>query len=543
MTIDRRTFLKAAVGAAGAALVDPAFAADAADTADTAAKRRPNLLLIMTDQQSLSGVQGYGNPVVRTPNVARLGAEGVLCEDFYISAFPCTPARSVLVTGQWAHTTGIVINKVELPNDHPSLGHHFREAGYRTHYVGKWHLGGEVYRGVEVASGVLDGRVAVSRGPSGFVFEKAQGGLGEDGPNGGFKDTYIGGWNHYKQYLRDVGLGGYTRDPWVGAHQQRPSAPDDKSAYSQIPAAHHMSAFLAGSMENVIRNAAGTETPWMGVLSFYGPHLPVAPPRPWHERYALGDVPLPANFNDTLAGKPPSQRADPAYVRPRWKEAQVRDYIRRYWGFCSYVDEQLGRVLAALDETGQMDDTVVVFTSDHGDMVGEHGMIYKLSTCGYDALIRVPLIVRYPARLKAGVRIEGFVEQIDLLSTLLDLAGIQPRKAAQEEARIQGRSFAALLEGKGEPHESDVQVDMMNRCWTVRTASHKAVFHWANRQGAELYDLAADPGEITNLAAKSAQRPVLAALLERMDDRLARSGHPYREQMLDAARASSGLKA
>jgi len=533
MTIDRRTFLKAAVGAAGAALVDPAFAGAAS------AKRRPNVLLVMTDQQALSGVQGYGNPIVQTPSVARLAAEGVLCEDFYISAFPCTPARSVLMTGQWAHTNGIVINKVELPNEHPSLGHHFREAGYRTHYVGKWHLGGEVYRGVEVASGVLDGRVAVSRGPSGFVFEKAQGGLGEDGPNGGFKDTYIGGWNHYKQYLRDVGLGAYTRDQWVGAHQQRPSAPDDRHAYSQIPAEHHMSAFLAGSMENVIRNAAGTDTPWLGVLSFYGPHLPVAPPRPWHERYALGDVSLPANFDDSLAGKPPSQRADPVYVRPYWKQAQVRDYIRRYWGFCSYVDEQLGRVLSALDETGQMDDTVVVFTSDHGDMVGEHGMIYKLSACGYDALIRVPLIVRYPARLKAGARIEGFAEQVGLLRTLLDLAGIEPGDAAP----IEGRSFAALLEGEGQPHENDVQVDMMNRCWTVRTARHKAVFHWANRQGAELYDLAADPGEITNLAGEAAQRAVLAALLERMDARLARSDHPYRARMVDAARASSGLSA
>lgn len=535
MAIDRRSFLKVAVGSAAAALIDPRMGSNGSlASQERRERRRPNVLFIMTDQQPLSGVQGYGNPVLETPHVARLAAEGVLCEDFYISGFPCTPARSVLATGQWPHTTGIVTNGVELPNDYPSMGHHFSSAGYRTHYVGKWHLGGEVYRGVEVGGVVRGGKFVVTRGPDGFVVSQAPGGLGEDGPNGGFTDSYVGGWNHYKQYLRDVGMGEHTRDPWVGGHQQRPSSGDDRHAFSQIPAAHHMSAFLAGSMEKVVRDEAAGDEPWCGVLSFYGPHLPVAPPRPWDERYAMSDVRLPANFNDPLTAKPASQRRG-VFVRPRWKEAQFADYIRRYWGFCSYIDEQIGRVLTALDETGQMENTVIVFTSDHGDMMGEHGMIYKLPDCGYEALIRVPLIVRYPARLKAGTRVKGFAEQIDLLSTVMDLADVEAPTGTDGP---QGRSFAPLLEGTGPPNEDDVQVDMMNRCWTVRTAMHKAVFHWAARDGAELYSLEDDPGEVENLAATPGHRATLADLLGRMEDRLARTGHPYREQMIDAARRS-----
>ena len=171
-----------------------------------------------------------------------------------------------------------------------------------------------------------------------------------------------------------------------------------------------MAAFFSEKTEQFIRQHQDSDQPWAAVLSFFGPHLPVAPPQPWDTMYSLDDVPLPSNLYDSLENKPVYQRQPQLqYVLGQWNEEQYKDYIRRYWGYAGYIDSQIGRVLQALDDTGQWDNTIIVFTTDHGDMIGAHGMIYKLGGNAYEELFHVPAIIRIPGTNNPGRKLSPLV--------------------------------------------------------------------------------------------------------------------------------------
>ena len=503
------------------------------------ASKRYNIVLMMTDQQPRQSLGCYGNPHNPTPHLDELAASGVRFDNFYIAGFPCGPSRGSLFSGRYPHSHGVVQNDVLFRPEVPSLGNILSPQGYDMAYVGKWHLGGQAYRHVEGAE-PYEGAWYLERTPSeeGFKFVKVKDGGGEDEPQHGFEARWVGGWRHYRQYLREVGLGeAVDAYPNMGAHHIWPSGGDEGHCYSQVPEEHHVEAFLARQAIDFIQQRRPDDPPFGLVLSFYGPHLPVAPPRPWDEKFALDEITLPDNHWDHMENKAYEVRyAGPSYKLDEWSEQQFKDYVRRYWGFCAYIDEQVGRVLAALSQTGLDENTIVIFTTDHGDMVAAHGMVWKWDHCGYEELLHIPLIMRVPGLTCPGSAISALTSNIDILPTLLELAEVDQRPG------IQGRSMLPLLSGEQNSFRQHVFCDSSDMNITTYDGRWKYVLNWNPRDIDELYDLGSDPGEMNNLA----NEPGFGQIVEEMQQRIFKwlddTGHPYASVIRRAARQPVSVK-
>ena len=493
--------------------------------------RQYNIVLIMTDQQPVSTLGCYGNPHNPTPNLDKIATQGLRFDNCYIAGFPCSPSRGSLLSGRYPHSHGVVYNDVLFEPEVPSLGNILTAAGYDMAYFGKWHLGGQMDRDIE-------GRERDKRGwalrpvPSeeGFRFEKVEGAGGEDEPQHGFTAKWVGGWEHYQEYLRKVGLGGAVDGhPNMGNHSIWPSGGDDEHCYSQVPEEHHVEAFIAKEAVKFIKSREGNSRPSGIVVSFYAPHLPVAPPKPWDTLFSLDEVALPDNHNDTMEGKALEVRYWPAYMLDKWTEEQFKDYIRRYWGYCAYIDKQVGAVLQALTDAGREDDTIVIFTSDHGDMVAAHGMVWKWDHCGYEELFRVPLLIRGPEVTAAGRSTPALVSSIDLLPTLLELIGV-----ASPEG-IQGRSMVPLLSGQQDTFRERIFCDSIDTALVTYDGRWKYVLSWLPRDIDELYDLQNDAGELHNLANDPEYQYIVSQMREHIFNWLDETNHPYAEVIRRAA--------
>ncbi|MCZ6634897.1 MAG: sulfatase-like hydrolase/transferase [bacterium] len=506
---------------------------------------QPNVLLILTDQQPVSTLGCYGNPFVQTPAQDRIAKDGMRFDNFYIAAFPCTPSRATLVTGRYTHHHGVVTNDVELDDALPSLGNTFRDAGYNTAWIGKWHLGGQMYRGVE---GPPFNNTWIRKrldNDTDFEFEQVAGGTGEDESRSGF-DHWIGGWKHFKSYLQTTDLPEEVKEhPRVGNHNAAPSAPDREHSVSRLGENHHMAHFFADETIQFLNTQKDQDSPFCSVLSFYGPHLPVCPPKPWDEFIPLDQVELPPNFDAPMDNKPAFQSSqERIFVRNTWSREEIRDYIRRYWGYVSYIDVQIQRVLDALKANGQEDNTIVVFTSDHGDMIGQFGMVYKLTYCGYDTLMKVPFMIRWPNHIPAETVNASLASSVDLMPTLLDLAGVSVPEG------VDGASMADVLTQKSDTVREEIFTDLMNRGIMLRQGDWKFVLNWkpstgdwrrpdvttageGNRERDELYHLADDPHEIHNLAYREGHADRVETMKNRILTWLDETGHPYLSTIRD----------
>jgi arylsulfatase A-like enzyme len=358
----------------------------------------------------------------------------------------------------------------------------------------------------------------------GFEFKPVKGGLGEDGPQHGF-DTWVGGFKQYRDYLAEAGFGDLLkRIPSLGNHNDAPSGKEGTHTYSLLPEEHHVGAFLAKQTEKFVRSRAGNPQPWCAVLSFYGPHLPVAPPKPWDTMYSLDQVTLPPNHRDTLEGKPARQKNNAhCNMMSKWTDEQYKDYIRRYWGYCSFIDERIGQVFKSLRDTNQWDNTIIVFTTDHGDMVGAHGLIYKLHSCGYEELFHIPAIIRIPGLTKPGSRSDALVSNIDVLPTLLDASCI-PRPDG-----IDGKSLVSLLRDETKRHREMVYSASMERSFICCDGRYKFVLNLQDDDLNELYDLKADPGEMRNLAYATEHKALAEKMSQQIITWLRETKHPYED--------------
>ncbi|MCL5270651.1 MAG: sulfatase-like hydrolase/transferase [bacterium] len=529
-TLNRREFLKSAAAGllATGAIGIPAWAAR------PSAGGRPNVLFIMTDQEPtyLSGC--YGNKVIKTPARDAIANGGIRFDNHYIASFPCSPSRATMITGRYCHHHGMITNEILFDESNPTLAKALGAAGYETAWVGKSHLGGFLYRGLKQFQ--FDGNFYFERvpNPNYYVFKPVEGGVGEDGAVGGFKH-WVGGWKDYQAYLRTTDLpDAIKNDPSYGCHNDAPSGPDESHAVSRLGERHHMDHFFADKVIQFLGGMKGADRPFCCVLSFYSPHHPVAPPEPWDMMYDLDQIELPPNFNDPLAGKPIPQRAGSIFVRPEWTDEEFKDYIRRYYGYVSYIDSQIQRVLDALKTNGQEDNTIVLFTTDHGDFLAQHGMIHK-GMCGYDTLTKVPLLIRWPGRIPAGRVCEALVSNVDIMPTLVDLTG-----AAIPEG-VDGRSLKDVVLGRSDRGRDEAVCDMGGTVLMLRQGEWKFNLNiFANgdvkgHQIDELYNLAEDPWEIKNLAGDPAQVERVHKMRDRLVAWLRETKHPYAETRAAAA--------
>ncbi len=502
---------------------------------------KTNLLFIVTDQHPLSCVGAYGNNIIKTPNIDELAEAGFLLQNYYIAAFACSPSRASLLTGRYLHNHNVFTNNVLLDPTIPSLGAILSQADYHTGYFGKAHLSGSMYVGRESGDGTDYMHDSEPLDPvgdeikdywhyeriesdSGWVTHRVESGLGEDFPQLGFQE-WAGGWRHYKDWLLNHGQREFAQ--MAGNHDALQSAPEGQHMYSKLGEQYHMATFFTEKTQDFVRKYQNNNQPWAAVLSFFGPHLPVAPPSPWDTLYSLNDIPLPANLVDSLKGKPRSQnKSELQYVLGQWNNDQYRDYISRYWGYSSFIDDRIGQVFKTLKETDQWDNTIVFFTTDHGDMIAAHGMIYKLGSNGYEELFHVPANLRIPRLEGTGVKIQQLVSSLDLLPTILEAIHITP------PAQIDGKSLIPLLNQSTDTHRENLFSEIHGagkdgKTIICRNKQYKYVYHWLSNDVDELYDLASDPGEMHNLYQDEQHQEVAKQMREKIIQWAEETRHLY----------------
>ena len=434
---------------------------------------RPNILVLLCDQLRIDLLGAYGGEVVRTPNLDALADESVVFERAYTPCALCSPARASLMTGLYPHAHHMFNNSTpgysyceHLRPDLQMLPDWAKvETGYETAYFGKWHIG----PAEDLFSSSFD-----HTHPRPF----------EGGP------SYLSSshW-HPGPSLAEVGQ----------------SLARGRAGTLRMPMGDFPDVFAADLTRDFIRSRGVRRAPFLAFCAFPGPHSPWFVPDEFGIRYDPAEIPMWPNRHDDFAGKPVYQKKLRLHqVSPEGHshlpggDDQLRELLAGLFSYMELIDEQVGRVLAALDEAGLADSTTVVFTADHGDMAGAHGFLSKGGYM-YDEITRIPMIAR-PAGGCDAMRIDAPVHLMDLTATIMQAMQGEPAEAMATHD-LHGRSLLPLIGGANWPRE--VHYAEYHGDWyghysarMVTDGRWKLVFNLTD--SCELYDLAADPGEMDN---------------------------------------------
>ncbi len=455
--------------------------------------RRPNILFLCTDQQRGDSLHCTGATWAVTPNLDRLAGDGALLRNCYVQNPVCSPSRASLFTGKYVANHGLYANGVPLPAHSHMVTRTLADAGYDCGMVGKQHL----YP--------CDTWNTEPRQDDGYrVFEWAH------GPNHRALE------NDYHRWLRRVHPEVYAEVfPDKGANENtefgnraRAGTPIDR-----VPAEAHYSHWVAERAIDFISQPRGEGERFCLVANFFDPHHPFGAPQEYRDKIDAAAIPAPNTRVGELADKPREQQAysEKSYggTAPGFKdytEDQIREIRAQYWAMIALIDDEVGRILAALEAAGLADDTLVIFTSDHGEMLGNHQQLLKGPQL-YDDLTHVPLIARWPGQIAPGTEVDALVQWVDLPATLLDAAGCAPGRG------VQGSSLLPLLAGQHdgwrnwalcEYRFSGFTTDPLIMTTMLRQDDWKLiVWHGSPATGGtrdgELYNLSDDPGELRNL--------------------------------------------
>jgi arylsulfatase A-like enzyme len=474
---------------------------------------QPNILLIMTDQQRWDTLGCYGAPVCRTPHIDGLADRGVRFQSAYTPTSPCSPGRAALFTGLYPHKNGVLVNGDTLNPSVPNLADSLAGAGYSLGYAGKWH-------------------VDQARVPSDYGFE------GKDFPGYGYPPARgtVEGLRfsqhhdmppHYDEYLAERG---YGAPRVLEAHYGDNPAHNNQEMYALQSGGIETSfeTMVAEFTIDLLRKfAAARENdgkPFFIWTNFWGPHTPCLLPEPYYSMYDPVAVPEEPSFVETWDRKPRVHELYERYWGLRSGGWQGwREIIARYWGYVTMIDDLVGRILAELKALGLLDDTLVVYTTDHGDQMGAHRLIEK-GPFAYEESWRLPMVVAHPQCNTPGAISNDFVLLHDLFPTFLDAAGLD----LPEEPDSQ--SFLANMLG----HPFPTRRHSIYGAFTghifpaplrfVRTRTHKLVFNQVDM--GELYDLTNDPHEMVNLIDLPETADVQAALMKQMREHMVRVEDP-----------------
>ena len=464
----------------------------------------PNIVFIMTDQHRADLMTCAGNGLVPTPNIDRIAERGVRFENAYCPYPVCLASRSAMLTGLYAHTTGAVNNQDRLDWRYKTMAHHFAEHGYLTSLIGKMHFNDAHNHGFDYYLSINDWLMYLGPKAKLYADEVANHPLGPR-----FFDTIVDDGAGFPD-VADLWEG---QSPWVGNVARLGFT----SMASRMDAEDHLDAFVA--RESVKFMQRYRDQPFFLCASFMKPHTPLFAPEPWASQYPVEDVELP-EVSDL--GQYPKHIQEAAAYFLEQNEWNRKAHRAGYLANLAYVDTCVGRVMDALEALGLAEDTIVVYTSDHGEMNGDHGLFQKF--CLFDPSVKVPLIVSYPGCIPEQTVSDALVEQIGLYPTLSDLTGLpQPDRTAVASLdgaprTLDAESFVDLCK---EPRTtgtdavfSEYNLKGSPRQYMVRTKQHKYILNKGSVD--ELYDLEHDPGEMVNLVSDAAN----AGLIARMKARL-----------------------
>jgi arylsulfatase A-like enzyme len=431
--------------------------------------KRPNVLLLYTDQQRWDALRCAGNEHILTPNLDALAASGALFRNAFCNSPVCMPSRQSMLSGQYPSAIGSTCNGIEMREDVPTVHSVLKPYGYHAANIGKLHFKNHSNRD--------------HRQPHpGYGFDTLI--LSEE--PGCYDDAYIK-WVAEKDPAQVENCRCGTPPAWTGAPIAKPHGVTEPYAFEGPEGLTH-TAFVADETCDFVRRRRGNPAtrpaggPFFCIAGFYAPHAPLNPPHRFVDMYDPARLPLPRmNEGENRLGLSDDQ----------WR--RVKAY---YYALVSHVDDQVGRILAALDEAGLREETLVIFTSDHGEHLGDHGLTTK-GPPGLDSCAHVPLIVSWPGRVPAGLAFDELVELVDVAPTVLDYCGVQAVPF------FQGRSLRPLIEGgKGYVPRSSAFIEHRvpdGPSWkSVRT--HRFEYCLSDGGRELLFDLRSDPHELRDVS-------------------------------------------
>ncbi|MCL4251679.1 MAG: sulfatase-like hydrolase/transferase [Anaerolineae bacterium] len=447
--------------------------------------KKPNVIFITTDQQRYDTIAANGYPHMITPTLDRMIAEGVNLDNCFIQSPVCMSSRASIWTGRYPQNHGVTTNGIQLPKSEVTMAHTFLQNGYHTANIGKLHFVPHKGEG-------RDHRINATV-YSGYGYESN---LISEAP-GPYPDDYVS-WveREAPQYVDGVR---YRLAQSIG-----PESMFDLWDF-HAPEKIHNTAWVAGQTCEFLRSYRDPR-PFFLTVGFFYPHPPLNPPREYVELYDPGVVPLPAQHPDDM------QRSKYANVtQDEWR--QMRRY---YYALVTQVDRHLQTILDTVHATGTAENTLMVFMSDHGEMLGDHGEISK-GPSNYDEVLHVPCLFYAPWMLPRGRRIAGLVESIDVFPTIADLCGVRL------EAGVKGKSIVAALKGETDKTRDDVLVEYKDtrtgvNVKTLRTSRYKYYYYGDGYE--KLYDLAAPDQEVFDCAAQPEQQDTIQVFRKRLLTRL-----------------------
>lgn len=488
--------------------------------------RAPNLLVILTDQQRWDALSCAGNSILKTPNMDRLAKEGARFDLCHSQCPVCGPARTSILTGCTIETTQCRTNmdaeKNNLPAVRPLKSYDgiLADAGYATEYQGKWHVPmnySNQYKnkvtpngGAQEYHAFCDANYPVPSPKAGQLVDST--------------------WSRYP----------YTPNP-LDARYAPPGQPPQKlnrrlgqpdcHGISEMPAGASATAFQLQKALHALERLKAD--PFALTCSFHFPHSPMLPVRPYAEMYDPEEMPLPPSLNDPMENNP-YRTANGRPILPQYSDPEKIKYmVANYYGLVKEIDDAVGRLLDKLDELGLSENTLVVFTSDHGEMLGAHGLREK--NLFLEESVRVPLLVRFPGRIKPASVIAEPVSHIDLFATINDYlkVGEYPSDGASLRRHLEGRSLSTEAFAVSEwnwPGFNPANI-------MIRTAEWKLMMPYDpdSKSPSALFNLNEDPYEMNNLIGSNPARHQYKEETERLRAKLIhwckRTHHPHLEEV------------
>ncbi len=469
---------------------------------------RPNIVMIVTDQQRYDSINALGFPYMTTPNLDRLAAEGTVLSNCHITAASCVPCRASLFTGYYPHTTGVLRNGQPWSR---TWVEQLRDAGYRCVNVGKMHT--IPYN----ADAGFHERYVVEN-----------------------KDRYMEGRWYFDEWDKALAAHGLKKQQRV-LYRKRDDYKERLGAFEwELPEHLHSDVFVGNMAKWWVETYPQTQPLFLQV-GFPGPHPPYDPTPRFAEPYLKrNDLPIPKVTAAELDALPPPLKekrqhdVDVDHDSVVWSLDPTPEQLQRLWAYycanVTMIDEKIGELLEALRKQGYLENAVVLFFSDHGDCMGDHGLIQKWSM--YEAVTRTPVIAWAPGRFRAGATVDGLCQLFDLAPTILELAGCTVPES------FEARTLLPALEGRDwQPREhvfceqaGDVNLTGTEFITMVRGARHKLV-HFKGAPYGQLFDLESDPAEVVDRWDDPALAGEKQALLDVLRDWLIESNYRTRDWM------------
>lgn len=435
--------------------------------------KRPNILLLFTDQQRFDTIAALGNPVIKTPAFDRISSAGVAFTSAYSPSPVCVPARCSMTYGQYPMHTQCYDNRWKMPEDRPSFMQVLTDAGYRTHGIGKCHFTPDKYA------------------LRGFQSREVQ------------EEVPARASDEYTKLLEAEGWGELPEPHGVrGEMYYVPQV-------SQLPQHLHPTQWVGDRSVDFIETQKDSDEPWFLLSSYIHPHPPFAPPAPWHKLYRSFDMPLPRVPHNVESLQTFANRRQNRY---KGRDQGIDNNLMRnmkahYYACISFIDYQVGRIIDTLEATGQLENTLILLTSDHGEHLGDYNCFGKRTM--HDTCSRVPMLATLPGRFEGGKVCESPANLVDVMPTILGAAG-----CSTDGLDIDGVDLHDLLQGTVERETVYSQIREKDEAIYMAVTERWKYAYSVPDQQEYLFDRLVDPLETRNRAALPTTQDILKTLRE-----------------------------